>query len=64
MRFPLHSPESDLTLWFNSNLNDPETAMLIERYIFRDKGFQVAREPLLICQLENRDYRAPPIPCV
>jgi len=31
MGFPLHSPESNLALWFNSSLNDLETAMLIER---------------------------------
>ncbi len=54
MGFSLHSPESNLALWFNSSLNDLETAMLIERYIIGDKGFQIARETLLISPLENR----------
>jgi hypothetical protein len=41
MGFPLHSPESNLALWFNSSINDLETAMLIERYIIGDKGFSI-----------------------
>src|SRR5205823_13732472 len=47
MEFPLHRPESHLALLFNSSLNDLEAAMLIERDILGDKGFQVAREALL-----------------
>jgi hypothetical protein len=54
MGFPLHSPEGDPALWFNSGINDPETATLIERDITGDKGFQVAREGLLISPLEDR----------
>jgi hypothetical protein len=54
MGFPLHSPESDPALWLNSGVNDPETATLIERYIIGDKGFQVAREGLLISPPEDR----------
>jgi hypothetical protein len=51
--FPLHRPERNLALWFNSSLNDLESAMLVERDIFGDKGFQIAKETLLISPLEN-----------
>jgi hypothetical protein len=53
-RVQLHGPESNLDLWFNSDINHLETAMLIEQHIIGGKGFQIAREGLLISPLQNR----------